>query len=123
MKYLNKCQSNIQTLTDEDEIEAITGAQKVDIMLNSFFSKCFNYRSAPFRIEDNPFLPLDHHPTELYCYEDQVYELLCGLDTSKSNGPDGISSRMLKSTALSIAPSVAQLFNLSIRVGHESWTI
>ena len=55
MKYLNKCQSNIPTLTNEDGIEAITGAQKAD-MLNSFFSKCFNYRSAPLRIEDNPFL-------------------------------------------------------------------
>ena len=124
MKYLNKHQSNIPTLTDEDGIEASTGAQKAD-MLNSFFSKCFNYRSAPLRIEDNPFLSLDHHPIELYCYEDQVYELLCRLDTSKSNGPDGISSRMLKSTASSIAPSIAQLFNLFIWVGKvpSAWKL
>ena len=124
MKYLNKCQSNIPTLIDEDGIEASSGSQKADL-LNLFFSKCFNCKSAPLRIEDNSFFPLDHHSTELYCHEDQVYEVLCGLDTSKSNGPDGISSRMLKSTASSIAPSIAQLFNLSICVGKvpSAWKL
>ena len=36
-KYLNKCQSNIPTLIDEDGIEASSGSQKADL-LNSFFS-------------------------------------------------------------------------------------
>ena len=42
MKYLNKCQSNIPTLIDEDGIQANSGSQKVDL-LNS---KCFNRRSS-----------------------------------------------------------------------------
>lgn len=45
MKYLNKCQSNIPTLIDEDGIEASSGSQKADL-LNLFFSKCFNCKSA-----------------------------------------------------------------------------
>ena len=36
---------------------------------------------------------------------------------SKSSGPDGISARMLKSVAQSIAPSVARLVNQSIQSG------
>ena len=40
-------------------------------------------------------------------------KLLASLDT-KSNGPDGISARMLKFTAYSIAPAVTILFNSSI---------
>ena len=36
MKYLNKCQSNIPTLIDEDGIEASSGSQKADL-LNLFF--------------------------------------------------------------------------------------
>ena len=36
----------IPTLTDEDGNEALTGAQKAD-MLNKFFSNCFNHHSAP----------------------------------------------------------------------------
>ena len=45
------------------------------------------------------------------------------LDVNKASGPDGISVRMLKSTARSIAPSLTKLFNISIRLGRfpESW--
>jgi len=35
---------------------------------------------------------------------------LQSLDTSKANGLDGISARMLKSTAHSIAPSITKTF-------------
>ena len=44
-------------------------------------------------------------------------ELLCALDTSKANGPDNISAKMLKSTAVSIAPVLTKLLNLSITTG------
>ena len=36
------------------------------------------------------------------------------LDKAKATGPDGISARMLKETASTIAPSVTELFNLSL---------
>ena len=49
---------------------------------------------------------------------DHVYDLLVSLNISKSNGPDDISARMLKATAASIAPSVASLFNLSLKLGR-----
>ena len=38
-------------------------------------------------------------------------------NTSKANGPDGISTTMLKSTAYSIAPALTKLFNKSISSG------
>ena len=37
-------------------------------------------------------------------------ELLCALDTSKANGPDNISAKMLKSTTVSIASVLTKLF-------------
>ena len=43
--------------------------------------------------------------------------MLVNLDISKSSGTDGISARMLKSSALSIAPSLTKLFNLSLTTG------
>ena len=46
-----------------------------------------------------------------------VANMLAILDTSKSSGPDDISSMMLKSTAYSIAPSLAKLFNTSLAKG------
>jgi len=49
--------------------------------------------------------------------------MLQSLDVSKANGLDGISARMLISTANAIAPSVTNLFNHSITCGRppSSW--
>ena len=52
-----------------------------------------------------------------------MVHLLESIDVSKLNGPDKISGRMLKATALSIAPSITKLFNLSIKLGcvPQAW--
>ena len=49
--------------------------------------------------------------------------MLQKLDTGKANGPDAISARMLKRTA--IAPSVTELFNISISTGQlpKDWKV
>ena len=53
-------------------------------------------------------------PEELLCTEEEVLDLLLALDTTKSNGPDGISAKMLRGVACSLAPVLVKLFNLSI---------
>ena len=91
-----------------------------------FFSKCFNRRSTPLKdwSEGGISLP-DNVPDEILCDEDAVCDLLASLDVSKSSGPDGISARMLKHTAASIAPSVTKLFNISIKSGRvpRAWKL
>ena len=64
-------------------------------------------------------------PEELYCSEQEVYELLTNLDNKKASGPDGISARMLKGTATSIAPVLTMLFNHSIQTGKlpSAWKV
>ena len=49
--------------------------------------------------------------------------ILLETDTSKATGPDGISGRMLKGTAQSIAISLCKLFNMSISTGSipQEW--
>ena len=98
--------------------EATSNFEKAD-MLNSFFCRCFNPSG---RLKENAGCPtaspgetLGTEDLELYCEVEQVEEWLLQLDTSKSNGPDGISRKMLKYTAACIAPSVTKLFNLSIQ--------
>ena len=49
---------------------------------------------------------------------DEVYELLKCIDPSKSTGPDNVNPRLLKETALSIAPSLSKLFNISLNRGE-----
>ncbi len=72
-------------------------------MLNSFFSSCFNASHPSLEIQSSS---TSGCPDEILCAESGVGDLLASLDVSKSNGHDGISARMLKSTAYSIAPSL-----------------
>ena len=84
-------------------------------MLNNFFSSCFNQSIPPITPTcDYERLEQIDCPPELLCTEDEVLELLLALDTSKANGPDNISAKMLKSTAVSIAPVLTKFFNLLI---------
>ena len=105
----------------ENDLDKVT-------LLNSYFSQCFNQSVSPLTDNDisvfdstNPFLC----PEEFLCTEDEVLEMLLSLDTKKANGRDGISARMLKSTARSIAYSITLLFNNSISTGKlpEAWKV
>ena len=59
--------------------------------------------------------PPSHEPLESIVISDSdVNEILLGLDTTKSYGPDEISPRMLKEARPSIISSLTKLFNLSL---------
>ena len=105
---------------DKNNVEATSNPEMTD-MLNSF-SKCFNPSGGLENTGSCSESP-DVSVEDLYCEIEYVEELLLKLDTSKCNGPDGISGKMLKCTAACIAPSVTQLFNLSIRLGKlpDAW--
>ena len=108
VKLVNKQHTQIPPLYFEQS-EATTHREKAD-MLNSFFSKCWNYSIAPLHNQAKIYFDCSSIcPDYLLCTIEEVIHLIKGLDTSKSNGPDGISAQMLKSTALSIAPSLTQL--------------
>ena len=91
--------------------------------LNSFFSQCFN-RSVPPLHSPPSFTNLDMSELEsLLCSPSEIEEILLSLDTSKAMGPDGVLALMLKYTATSIAPSLCELFNMSISSGviSQEW--
>ena len=85
--------------------------------LNVFFASCFNQSCSPLSVHESLDLSPSECPDDLLCTEDEVLELLLSIDTSKASGPDGISGKMLKHTAVSIAPVITKLFNLSIQTG------
>ena len=101
---------------DENNAKATSNSEKTDI-LNSFFTKCFNPSGSLGENASSCSESPDESIEDFYCEVEQVEELLLKLDMLKSSGPDGISRKMLKCTAACIAPSVTQLFNLSIRLG------
>ena len=115
VKLVNKQQETIPVLS-QDNINAITDKEKSN-MLNSYFSKCWNHSEPPLTdlLEGNYE---ETCPDHLFCTTQEIVQLIKGLDVSKANGPDGISARMLKATCESIAPSLTNIFNLSIAKGH-----
>ena len=86
-------------------------------MLNSLFTKSFNNSLSPLSFADLDSLkPTNEDDLEgILCHVQEVQHYLETLDTSKSNGCDGISARILKSTVPSIAPSITNLFNTSLK--------
>ena len=116
VKRVSKKEITIPTLTDNNTSEtATTSAEKAN-MLNSFFSRCFNYVCPPLTTATLPPPLTTECPANILCSEEEVYEYLSKLDVSKASGPDGMSAKMLKETAQSITPAVTKLFNISITV-------
>ena len=123
VKSLNSKTNSIPILVSETP----TAASNVDKanLLNATFVSNFNY-SLPGLT--GQFLSDAPHscPTDLLCTEDEVYNMLSTLDTTKANGHDDISARMLRETATSVTPYVMKLFNTSItRLGElpDEWKV
>ena len=112
VKHLTKKPSYPLVLSRNGSV-ASSNVEKAD-MLNSFFGECLNQYLPPL---DFSLLDELECPEELLCSVQEVQWLLNTLDTTKSNGPDGVSARMLKATTSSNVPSVTKLFNLSIQSG------
>ena len=121
IKFLNKSKQSIPTLSLDGTV-ANSDVDKANL-LNSFFCSCFNRSHPPIQHQPTPDIDSSTCPEELLCTDSEVCEMLAALDVTKSSGPDGISPRMLKSTAPCIAPSLTRLFNLSISAGiiPSSW--
>ena len=80
IKVINKQDTSIPALWDGDR-SVTSNIAKAEI-LNSYFYKCFNHSSLPL---SNP-VPLDPEncSTSILCTEEQVLEMLCSLETTKS---------------------------------------
>ena len=112
----NKNKEPIPALS-HDDIMAHSDGDKAN-MLKSFFYSCFN-QSHPVIAECYP--PHLSCPDDVLCSEDEVCDLLAALDVvTKASGQDGVTAKMLRSTAASIAPSLTKLFNLSVEVRCHS---
>ena len=117
VKILSRHKPSIPTLSEHGNV-ASSNHEKAK-MLNDFFSKCFNFSAPPLSFahrNDLSDVTLTDIDDISYTLEYVEHQLLL-LDTSKENGPDSISARMLKETARSIAPSITDIFNLSLRTG------
>ena len=116
VKSLDSKENSLPVLKSGDTT-ASSDLEKANL-LNTTFVNNFNHLVPGLSLGDISDVPVTDCPIEFLCTEEEVYELLFNLDAMKANGPDDISAKMLKETALSIAPIVTQLFNISIILGE-----
>jgi len=123
IRSLSPRESSFPPLKSENII-ARSALDKTNL-LNITFTNHYNCSVPELSISDLPEVVPTDCPDDILCSEDEVYELLCTVDTTKSSGDDDISARMLKETALSITPVVTQLFNISLKLGEipDEWKI
>jgi len=124
VKLLKKASSQIPTLKTDSDVASSNTAKAS--LLYEVLSQNFNRTIPPLANTDYLFYygwPFINISEEIFCTEEEVLDLLLTVDTSKATGSDGISGRMLKSTAHSIAPGLSELFNSSIRTGRipQQW--
>ena len=115
VKLLNKQESSIPTLIDSAGVSIVSSLKKASL-LNNFFFECFNHDLPPLQVSQP--LNLVSCPEELLCSVEEIEELLYSLQPDKSIGFDGVSPRMLKSTACSIAPSLTKLSIIQLPLGY-----
>ena len=125
VKMLNNTTSSIPTLITQSSVQAVSSSDEASTLNENRVFSCFNTCLPPLSEESHI------HPTPSTCpelfliAEEYVATVLLNLDVSNSSGVDSVSAKMLKQTALSIAPSLTKLINLSITTGcfPEDWKI
>ena len=114
VRFLNKSSTSIPVLTTGNT-QVATNIEKANL-LNKYFYGCFNPTNSISSSHSEVDCDISY-PTELLCNEDDVADILSHLDAVKATGTDGISAKMLKAVAFTIAPSLTKLFNLSLSNG------
>ena len=90
VESLTPKENTIPTLSSGN-IVATTNPQKA-CLLNVTFTNCLNYSLPGLNVADFPEAVPHECPDKFLCTEDEIYELLCSLDPTKSNGHDDIST-------------------------------
>jgi hypothetical protein len=119
--YVRSCKkgsSQISFTTNDGEL---TEPVEIAHAFNCHFSNNFGDSSVPIDLSSLTSSPPSHGGDCLsfeYFSEDEVENILNGLDTSKSPGPDGILPVFLKSCAHELAPVLCHLFNECMSKGE-----
>ena len=124
MKRLNgnKIKSGIPAIIDNNQ--AVSSSSCKAIIFNAYFAEQSTLPDPTQSVSlPNPYFITDSRLSYVRITPEKVFKCLSKLDTNRANGPDGVSNRLLKETASSIANPLSLLFNKSISDGvfPQSW--
>jgi hypothetical protein len=90
---------------------------------NKFFLSHSNIDVTNARLPDEHNFP--KNLDSISATEEEVYDMIKCIDTSKATGPDGISPKLLYEAGVTIVPSLTHLINLSLSLAKvpQNWKI
>ncbi len=116
-----------KVLMEISETERVYVDENTDIanMFNQYFASIFTKdQDGSFEQKDisHNIIPIIDNVT---LSEEDIVAVIKNLDSNKAQGPDGIPVRLLKETAMQIAPSLRVLYNKSLKVGvlPDEWKL
>jgi len=92
-------------------------AEEIATVFNDYFSD----QSRVSRPNDEPpclNTDVEHPFCDIVLNVQEVQDILLSVDVTKASGPDGISNKILKLTAKSLAIALTELFNMSLKKCH-----
>ena len=120
--YGSKVKRSIPTLIDNDK-QYTTETEKAEL-LNTYFASQSTLNPPPSEYS----LPILTYTTEARISDvnilpDDVFDILNNLPVNKASGPDKISNRLLRSTAVGISYPLSRLFTKCMQNSHfpSSW--
>ena len=85
------------------------------------FAKNFTVPESSIDINGFSTTGGENCPVDLLCTEEEVFDLICSIDPTKSSGPDQISAKMLRATATSITPAVNHVTIVAVHRKHRKY--
>ena len=118
-KYVSsktKCKGKISALIDREGNLATDDSDKAEVLNHHF--------ASVFTIEDTSYIPPINIPQEdltildhLEITSEKIIRQLSELNISKSPGPDGLNTKVLKETASQTGPALKIIYNRSLLEG------
>ena len=114
VKSKTKTRQNVGPLKVNDKL--VTGNEDMAKALNSFFTSVFT-REAPGPVPPCPKLPSASTLDDMWIDSNTVKKNLLKLKPSSAPGPDNMTARFLIMNASALAPTLAIIYNESLRSG------
>ena len=114
--------SQILALTDPDTKSILENPRDICNVFSKHFASCFLIENDYIKNKQHSNSPLDTLNTIHFTTSD-ICKTINSLNNSKSLGPDGMPSCMVKSCLPDIASILVKYFNLSLASGHypDAW--
>ncbi|XP_028406787.1 uncharacterized protein LOC114529229 [Dendronephthya gigantea] len=107
----------VSTKINERERKHVDSYSDIANMFNEYFASVLTPQFVSDILEHRGYTYNTITMQDITLSEAEVIAVILNLDSNKAQGPDNISPRLLKETAIQIGPSLCSPFNKSLQIG------